>query len=294
MKKINLSIITLLVIAMTIVFASCTKDGIYKPKKKISKIYETVQTDPNPTKELKETWTWNGKLLSMIDYGDGEFAKFLYTKKQLSSIEGMDSRIEVNYDEKGKYIDNFKVYSDNELRATYTFEHGDKHLLTGYTIEYEGGLFNRNSARLVENVFRFLAPEIASEGADEYVQIATSNLKGKEKYTVTLTYDGKNVIEKVVNNGDEKYTYTYTYTEYLNPFYGLLYTYELDNSLSKNAPATCVRNVAGLPDYNYTYTYQVDGKVPTQATENMTWSFTAGSTTTTHTETITTDYEYTK
>ncbi|MBP5401404.1 MAG: hypothetical protein J6Y35_07240 [Bacteroidales bacterium] len=293
MKKINLSIITLLVIAMTIVFASCTKDGIYKPKKKISKIYETVQTDPNPTKELKETWTWNGKLLSMIDYGDGEFAKFLYTKKQLSSIEGMDSRIEVNYDEKGKYIDNFKVYSDNELRATYTFEHGDKHLLTGYTIEYEGGLFNRNSARLVENVFRFLAPEIASEGADEYVQIATSNLKGKEKYTVTLTYDGKNVIEKVVNNGDEKYTYTYTYTEYLNPFYGLL-DINVDNFISKNAVSSCVITRPNLPDYNYTYTYQVDGKVPTQMTENMTWALNLGNTTTTHTETITTDYEFTK
>ena len=294
MKKINLSIITLLVIAMSLMLASCTKDGVYKPKKKIAKIYETVQTDPNPEKMLKETWTWDGKLLSTIDYGDDDIAHFTYEKKQLKSITIDNSRIDLSYDEKGKWIDNFKVYYKDDLEATYTFEHGDKNLISGYTIEYEDGLFDKNSTRLIENVFRFLVPEIAIDEAVEYTEVAASPLKGKDKHTVTLTYDGKNVIERVYKRGELTYTYTYTYTEYRNPFYGLLYTYELDNSLSKNAPATCVRNVAGLPDYNYTYTYQVDGKVPTQATENMTWSFTAGSTTTTHTETITTDYEYTK
>ena len=293
MKKFNFSIVTLLVIAMTFVFASCTKDGVYKPKKKISKIYETVTTDPNPAKELKETWNWNGKLLSMIDYGDGEFAKFIYEKKQLKSIEGMDSRIEMNYDDKGKYIDNFKMYTDNELRATYTFEHGDKHLITGYTVEYEGGLFDKNSSRLVENVFRFLVPEIATDGAAELVKIATSDLKGNNKYTVSLTYDGKNVVEKVFNVGDEKYKYTYTYTEYLNPFYGL-FDIDVDNFVSKNAIASYIITRPNMPDYNYSYTYQVDGKVPTQETETMTWSLSVGSTTTTHTETVVTDYEYTK
>ena len=292
MKRFNFSIITLLVVAMTLMFASCTKDGVYKPKKKISKIYETVATDPNPEKVLKETWTWDGKLLSKIDYKDGDVAKFVYEKKQLKSIESGDSRIEMSYDSKGKYIENFKLYYKNELQATYTFEHGDKNLISGYTVEYEGGLIDKNSSRLVENVFRFLVPEISADGAAEYIMVASNNLKGN-KYTVSLTYDGKNVIGKVAKNGDATINYTYTYTDYLNPFYGLLDT-EVDNGLSKNAVSSCVRTASGMPDYNYAYTYKADGKVPTQVTENMTWVLSMGSTTTSHTETTIIDIEYTK
>ena len=293
MKKINFSVVTLLVIAMTLVFASCTKDGVYKPKKKISKIYETVTTDPNPEKELTEVWFWDGKLLSKIDYGDDEIAQFTYEKKQLKSIVGGDSRIEMNYDSKGKYIDNFKLYYKNELQATYTFEHGDKHLISGYTIEYEGGILGKSSTRLIENVFRFLTPEIATDAAAEYVMAANSDLKGNDKYTVSMSYDGKNVIEKVVKSGDATMTYSYTYTEYLNPFYGLL-DMDMDNCFSKNAVASYVRKMSNMPDYNYTYTYQVDGKVPTQMTENMRWEITMGGLTNSHVETVVTDYEYLK
>ena len=65
---------------MMFVFASCTKDGVYKPKKKISKIYQTVLTDPVPEKVLIESWTWDGKLLSKIDYGDDNVVSFTYDK----------------------------------------------------------------------------------------------------------------------------------------------------------------------------------------------------------------------
>ena len=293
MKKINFSVVTLLVIALTLVFASCTKDGVYKPKKKISKIYETVTTAPNPEKQLKEVWFWDGKLLSKIDYGDDEIAQFTYEKKQLKSIVAGDSRIEMNYDSKGKYIDNFKLYYKNDLQATYTFEHGDKHLISGYTIEYADDIIDKSSIRLIENVFRFITPEIATDAAAEYAMAANSDLKGNNKYTVTLSYDGKNVIDKVVKSGDVTMTYTYTYTEYLNPFYGL-FEMDMDSYFSKNAVSTYVRKMSNMPDYNYDYTYQVDGKVPTQMIEHMKWEITMGGLTNKHEETIVTDFEYLK
>ena len=290
MKKSFLSIVTLITVAMMLVFASCTKDGVYKPKKKISKIYETVQTDPNPERILKETWTWDGKLLSKVDYGDGAVVSFKYDKNQLVAITSGDSRSEFNYDSKGKYIDNVKCYDDNDLIVTYTFTHNDKNLISGYEMEYNGGLFDKNCVRLVENVFRFLAPEIAQNEAQEFVKNANSNLKGDHKYKVEFTYDGKNIIGATTNDGE---TYTYTYTEYKNPFYGLLSEWGIEG-FSKNAVASYVRKVDGMPDYNYTYTYQVDGKVPTQATENFSWTISMGGINSSHTETTVTDYEYLK
>lgn len=292
MKKINFSIVTLVAVAMMFVFASCTKDGVYKPKKKISKIYETVQTDPNPEKVLKETWTWDGKLLSKIDYGDGDFVTFTYEKNQLTAINDGDRRMELNYDSKGKLIDNIKVYYDNVLVMTYTFQH-DKNLISSYTMEYAGGDIDKaKCARLVENVFRFIAPEAAKNEAANYVKAAESNLKGNT-YTVEFTYDGKNVSEQLVKKAGKEIHYTYTYTNYKNPFYGLLMGMDID-LLSKNAPATCVRTVTDMPEYQYSYTYKADGKVPTQVTETLKWILSIGNISSEHVETTVTDYEYTK
>lgn len=284
MKKFNFSIVTLLAVAMMFVFASCTKDGVYKPKKKISKIYQTVLTDPVPEKVLIESWTWDGKLLSKIDYGDGDIAYFNYEKNQLKSITMGDNRTEITYN--GKLVETMKVYSKDELEDTYTFQH-EKNLISGYTVESEGNKVNKAKiARLTENAFRFIAPEVAKNEAACYLKMADSSLKGKTTRTVTYKYDGKNVVEAKSTYGNSSVTYTYTYTEYLNLFYNSLY----DMDFSKNAPATCMVKDEDLPDYNYTYTYKVDGKFPTQAIVNLKWSIGSMS----YNQTVQTDYEFVK
>lgn len=284
MKRINFSIVTLLVVALTLLFASCTKDGVYKPKKQISKIYQTILTDPTPEKVLTESWTWDGKLLSKIDYGDGDIAYFSYEKNQLKTITMGDDRTEITYD--GKLVETMKVYSKDELEATYTFQH-EKNLISGYTVEYEGNSANKAKiARLTENVFRFIAPEVAQNEAVCYLKMADNNLKGKTTRTVTYKYDGKNIVEATSKDGNSSSTYTYTYTEYLNLFYNFLYNMDF----SKNAPASCEVKDSDLPDYNYTFTYKVDGKFPTQVTENLKWSIGAMS----YNQTVQTDYEFVK
>ena len=290
MKRTNFSIVTLLAVAMMFVFASCTKDGVYKPKKKISKIYETVTTDPNPERVLKESWSWDGKLLSRIDYYGGDFLTFKYEKGQLTSFADDENRIEINYDSKGKLIDNAQMYYGNVQTMNFTFQH-EKNLLTSYTVEYLPSIAdNAKSARLIENLFRFITPEVAETEAALCTKRATNNSKDNVVYKTEFTYDGKNIVKATTNTGE---TYTYTYTDYKNPFYGLMVEMGIE-SWSKNAVSTCVKTEANRPDYNYTYTYKADGKIPTQVTENLTWSLTVGSITSTHTETTVTDYEYTK
>lgn len=304
MKRINFSIVTLLVVAMTLLFASCTKDGVYKPKKKIAKIYETVLTDPNNNdKMLKEEWKWDGKLLSSITYHYGtivettEVATFTYDKNQLTTITLGDTRMELTYD--GKLIETMKSYSDNELEATYTFEHGDKNRITGYKVEYNNTAKSNvaKNACLIESAFRFLIPEIATSEAKEYVKTATDQRKDNRNYSVTMTYDGKNVASKTITYSNGSTECTYAYTEYKNPFYGLL-SDENNNATSKNAVSQMVvKNpllpvYANSPDYTYTYTYKTDGKVPTQVIEQLEWTLTVGTTTTSHNEKIQTDYEF--
>lgn len=289
MKKTNLSIITILTMVLMFVFASCTKDGVYKPKKKISKIYVTVQTDlSNNQKMLKETWTWDGKLLSQIAYPDGDVAHFTYKKSQLTTITNGDCRTELTYDSKNKFIDNIKVYFDDKLYSTTTFQH-EKKLITSYKVEFTGEEADKaKCARLIENIFRFIAPEIAQNEVANYVKAIERKSKGDESYTVNLVYDDKNITEQTVKFDNTQNVFTYTYTEYLNPFYGLLTEMEF----SKNVPATCVLATNERPDFNYSYTYVVDDKYPTAVTETLHWELAGGSMG--YNETTLTEYEYVK
>ena len=216
---------------------------------------------------------------------------------QLTTITLGDTRMELTYD--GKLIETMKSYSDNELEATYTFEHGDKNRITGYKVEYNNTAKSNvaKNACLIESAFRFLIPEIATSEAKEYVKTATDQRKDNRNYSVTMTYDGKNVASKTITYSNGSTECTYAYTEYKNPFYGLL-SDENNNATSKNAVSQMVvKNpllpvYANSPDYTYTYTYKTDGKVPTQVIEQLEWTLTVGTTTTSHNEKIQTDYEF--
>jgi hypothetical protein len=103
MKRVYLLTATI-AIASSVMFSftSCKKDGVYKPKEKISQIFsqqsyysgvpEIDQLFPTEGKILEETWTWDGKLLSSIDYGGGYVAYFEYEKKRLDKITFRKSR----------------------------------------------------------------------------------------------------------------------------------------------------------------------------------------------------------
>jgi hypothetical protein len=70
--------------AALFLFASCSKEeeGVYSPKKKISKVYYEWEDAP---KELIETWTWNGDLLTKIEYGN-DVLLFKYKNDRIDYI----------------------------------------------------------------------------------------------------------------------------------------------------------------------------------------------------------------
>ena len=74
MKKVSLLLVSILLIAS---FSSCSlfgdKEGEYKPKERISRIY--VDNGYGDGKELVEVWNWDKKVLSTSDhyFGGGVF-----------------------------------------------------------------------------------------------------------------------------------------------------------------------------------------------------------------------------
>ena len=88
MKKIiTFSACALLVVGFMLSFSSCTKDGVYTPKKQISAIY---YQSSGGSKTLSEKWIWDGKLLDKIQYYGGQgitsTAIYKYDKKRFVQI----------------------------------------------------------------------------------------------------------------------------------------------------------------------------------------------------------------
>ena len=81
-------------ILLAFAFTSCEKDGQYKPKERISKVYSL--TPHSPEKHLECVWTWDDKKLSKIDYlfwnGDLDWTEtFKYdSKNRIERVEDLE------------------------------------------------------------------------------------------------------------------------------------------------------------------------------------------------------------
>ena len=133
---------TFLVLAFACVamlFSSCHKEGVFNPKKKISKVYtySTYTVDGTTTSSnrvLSEVWNWNNNILERIDHYDADggvsgVTTFTYDKKRVVRIDesyqslfsNYSYHVEFIYD--GKYISEAKMYYGNELESTLKFTH---------------------------------------------------------------------------------------------------------------------------------------------------------------------------
>lgn len=55
-----------------------------------------------------------------------------------------------------------------------------------------------------------------------YSKMKEEGAKGIYTYTVTITYQGNNVVQEVYSSSSGQETYKYKYDEERNPFYNLL------------------------------------------------------------------------
>lgn len=300
---------------VAMLFSSCHKEGVFNPKKKISKIYtsSSYTFNGNTTtfdKTLSEEWTWNkNNTLAKID-AHGSLSEttetYTYDKKRVTRIDGVSTNtsgitgggtytyhIEFKYN--GKELSEASYYDGNELQTKLIFTHQN-----GKISKIE--LFEMDLKNMDKNIkaIHSILPEHLYANLEKMYKnrLSKSNTKGDATIIYELTWDKNNISKAVCTaqwiEGYEKDIMEYKYDNYNNPFYGFL-SPEMgeysgaDYFSQNNITQITTQYQASDSEYesstdieNYTYTYE--GKFPVSCTHTV--NFSEGSYSTT------TEYEY--
>ena len=290
MKK---ALVLLTAAAALLAVTSCTKEGVYNPKEKIVKIYEsslnstinsygdqTFTYSDTTAKHLTQEWNWDGNLLTSISY-------YNYNEQTKESV--FSYKMDMIYD--GKRL--VKVASSSTEYATYTYEDNKIAKIESY---YNGELqlsraITHDGKKIVKIVMTIYDDEINDDLAkfalsslmpskralDAVFAVRSDKASAVATQTLDFTYDGNNVSKMVMTYGDETMTMEFTYDKNKNPFCGnyALSAGEGDlNCINANnvltEKSTWQRTGETYDPQESTYTYEYDGKYP--VTKTMTQS----------------------
>ena len=261
---------------------SCNKDqdGVYNPKKKISKIYcsydyqDGDESSISAPRYMSEQWEWNGKQLlsrTLFDTDGSIDGKYTYTyeDKRLSRIDytnmspaAASSYTTFSYD--GKELIQADFYYDGRLESTARFTHTDgKITAIDFSGELKGAIHNSNA------MLNMIMPmEIQMSNA--YRRLNAKKAMKSDKCRIEMTWTGKNISQMTSNAEGETLTYAFTYDDKKNPYYGMgvewisalvepeisepeLSVYDKNNVLTATYTSGLFRETA-----TYTYTYKDD------------------------------------
>ncbi len=266
-------LITVLTLIIFFCFTSCRKDGVYNPKKKIHKIY--TQKD-NEKKTLIETWTWNEKKLSRIDYAN-YYSLFEYDGKQIAKITSSNGSY-TNFIYDGSKINKMEYYENDKLSIHYIFEHDGNKVSKIVVEEYAENIDSKYSnLKSFEDsrikALRFVLPEQSCSTISNYsLQKKNRKANSIDTTTISLTWYGKNVVkmifEKISDGKVYTSTSTYNHDNKKNPLYDFL-SYNLDDPVfgySKNNITRDFIKDSDNQSWEYTYSYLYDGNFPIQST----------------------------
>lgn len=256
MKK-TFAIMTAVVVA-AVFLTSCEKEGQYAPKQKISEIkhirYHELPSGTTISNNEREVWTWNGKVLSYIDYYDAKEDRVAHTlfryddKNRITEINYGSTTAKFDYDD--NVIDEIKVLDENGATiAKFDLEHKGN-TVTSIDVTLNDG---KSLTALPFNPLNFFMPEDAANKVME-----CSRAKGTTH--VTLTWTGKNVTAMELS-GAYNISYKWTYDGKNNPYKGLFDMNALDMGVIFSAN-NVVRQVLteGGSTFTTDYTYTYDGK----------------------------------
>ncbi len=282
----NIKFLFMLVIASALVFVGCQKEGAYKPSKKID--HTTISVD-NSGELTDMKFTWDGNLLSKIEYYDeGEYywtAQYTYdSKKRVTKIEDVQygEKAEFTYD--GSKLVKMVFYDNNVIECTADVEHnGSKISRIVYNVVDAG-----KAAKAKINPFTCYLDVETSATLQKDIQQLISNNQTKANMVVNadFTWKGNNTEKIVFSNPaypGQDITFTAQFDNKINPLKGLftLYSpiYLEDESIlnydKNNATSITISNVSRTTTTLYTYTY--DGSYPATRSYNN-----DGSTITSH------------
>lgn len=267
----QLSRLFIAALALMFVFASCEKEGVFNPKKKISEIYKSSSYSYdgetyNTPKYLSERWNWDGKILKSVDYYDNDGSldyseTYTYDKNRLTKVSwGSTSYYELVYD-KNK-LSSINYYYSGTLSETLKAKH-DGSKIVGF--EYTGYDAKGAMARVPASAFRFILPAANVEDiAKAFAKISEKAVtKDIETYNIDFVWDGNNISEVKYTEGAYIYSIEYEYDSKINPFYGLFDISEIDVTtiMSKNN-ITKFMEIEDGETYIENFEYEYDGNVP--------------------------------
>jgi len=249
-KTIINGVLIVLLLALCVSFNACEKDGVFKPKQKISKIFADFKdysyewneeigeyeiTEILYPKQLVQDWTWDKNKLGKIDFWGFYFRwddeiptpmiystdRYFYEKNKLVRIEqdqGFYS--EISY--KGSKIEKLESYDGGRklwqiMDFTYEKNKISKILITIYPSDY---------AKNIEG--KFLATFLPKEFVSKIVKKTEKNRSKKSiesiTFTVNYTYTGDNVKEMIITYNEEGYQFQFnanyiSYDTKHNPLY---------------------------------------------------------------------------
>ena len=264
MKMKMKRIILLSTITVLMFCVACKKDGVYKPKKKISKITHTEKLF-----SIEENWTWDKNLLTQIQTnyspsGVSHAIKFSYNSKgQLTRVdsENFDGTYTLFEYDKNK-LDKILEYWDNKESYEYKLKYDGKKLLeiviTEFVQDASIAPMDRQSP-LAYICSPDMAQTIAenSIAMDKHIQRKAANLF----CTISFEWAGKNISKMTCDYpGNGKFVYTYTYDDKINPFNGFLdlnlanaYQYDYIYKNKNNIKSMVEEGGNWFASYEYTY-----------------------------------------
>jgi len=252
-----------LILALSILFIGCEKEGVYNPNKKIKRIYEESLSGSSP-KRLSQEWTWEKKQLKKIDYyWDNQISyteNFSYdNKNRLIRIEDYSygERYEIKYDKDG--VSKIELYIDNELYQIMNFKYDRNKIVEVSVIVIDNSKILVSKSNKPESFISMILP--IKEVKD---RIRSKNTKGNYVKYFEFEYDGNNLskMKEIDGSWIEEYTYE-NYDKKSNPFYSNVYS--ISEGFSKNNVGKVI-NRWETREYEYTY----DGKFPTEVTMKYT------------------------
>lgn len=242
MKK---SVLLLATLMFLVTFSSCFKDkeGEYKPKEKISRVF--YDSGYGDGKSLIEIWRWGDKQLQSIDHydeGDLDFTEeFTYNKKgQIERIDcyAYSESVEYKYDDKDK-LSKMTYYDGNSIEMEFTFIHNGDKVSKIEIMEFDKK--GESKSRLMAKGFNPLSLMMPQDAAAEVMKtfIKKQAETKSDIATMDLVWEKDNVKSIKTYIGSYGYSYTMEYDDKLNPYTGFY------NSVY------CMENIVYPEDYGY-------------------------------------------
>lgn len=275
MKKL----VVLSMMATMILFASCDKDGVYNPIKKISKITYTrtsIGAHGTESNTTEQNWTWNKNQLQKIVYYNREdqytwTEEFSYNKNgRLIRVEDKEIEEYTTYEYEGDQLNKVVYYYNNFRECEYHFKYEGEKLSEIECWEFSDYYSIKKENR--SNPLAFVcSPEIANltQKVVDDVAVATEGQPHRKMdvyiTTISLKWDGNNISRMIYTYpfSNERYEYLLTYDKKVNPFAGFFaldfdcaYDYDYVYKNANNIVSMTSVGDTWKCEYNYTYTGQ--------------------------------------